>query len=598
MWGALLALMVIQKPIFMAVEPAYAWRDMSMVLNVLFHGLAMDLSMSAYLVAPLAILTVVSLWVSPRRLMATVSGYLWVAAVLVVMAGVADAVLFPYWGFRLDSTPLFYFMTSPSSALASASWLVEVLALLLIVALSWAVYRGLKYVARRTMMSDEHTSLTPRIVKTVAMLAVSALLIVPIRGGVTVSTMSPGRCYFSDDMRLNYAAQNPLFMFMYSVAHADKLAEQFRYFDQSEAESHLAEFYRSTSEPVNSTASRVALKVAHPDIYLVILESFSTHLMPSMGGDVAVCLDSVASEGLFFTDFYAESFRTDRALTTILAAIPAQPTTSLLRYVNKFDKFPSLASELKVGGYETRYYYGGDIDFTNLRGFLVAQRFDMIVSDADFDVSKRLSKWGVHDEYVFERALQDVDNHRLSPRFSVIQTSSSHEPYEVPFNRFDDKKKNAFAYADDCLGRFIRGLKSSGEWDNALVVITADHWGSYPPDLKDYEQRHHVPLVIAGGALGCEPRRVDCVGSQSAIAGTVLSLVGMDWHGLEWTRDLLDDGAPRFAYMSEPSWFGLKTAKGLTVIGVDTGEPLTPTAADQTAAKAYIQCLYHRLSEY
>lgn len=46
-----------------------------------------------------------------------------------------------------------------------------------------------------------------------------------------------------------------------------------------------------------------------------------------------------------------------------------------------------------------------------------------------------------------------ADPNPRRPIFRILQTSSSHEPFEVPFHKFDDKVKNAFAYTDDCLGK-------------------------------------------------------------------------------------------------------------------------------------------------
>ena len=71
-----------------------------------------------------------------------------------------------------------------------------------------------------------------------------------------------------------------------------------------------------------------------PDVLFIIMESFSSWLMTTLGGEpgVAVQLDSLAQEGVLFTNFYANSFRTDRGLVAILSGYPAQPTTSIMKY--------------------------------------------------------------------------------------------------------------------------------------------------------------------------------------------------------------------------------------------------------------------------
>ena len=59
--------------------------------------------------------------------------------------------------------------------------------------------------------------------------------------------------------------------------------------------------------------------------------------------------------------------------------------------------------------------------------YLRAGGFSTVVSDKDFPMSMRASKWGAPDHAVFERALNDARTAGAAPRFSVVQTSSSHE---------------------------------------------------------------------------------------------------------------------------------------------------------------------------
>lgn len=601
-WAAMLLVMAVAHPLWMAVEPQFAWADMAQAPAVLWHGLGMDLSMSAYLVAPVLLLVMASIWVVRPWMSTALRIYLWTISVLIAVGYVLDAVLYPYWGFRLDVTPWFYFVTSPSSAMASLPWYAEVGVVALMAVLTLAIGLWMRLVVRRFGLPDQPCRpLRRRILTTVAWLMIGGAMIIPIRGGITVSTMSPGRAFFSEDMRLNHAAVNPLFSFLYSLSHTDDLGSQFRYMDEDAASAEVEALFHRPAVHTDSVAPAygLSLKVQRPDVYIVILESFSAELMPSLGGRaVAVNLDSIARSGALWTRFYAESFRTDRALTTILGGYPAQPSTSLLRYINKFDKIPTLSTVLGANGYRTTYYYGGDLDFTNLRAYLRATGYARPVGDTDFPVGERLSKWGVHDGPVFERALSDILSRKdKTPTLTVIQTSSSHEPFEVPFDRFPrDKRLNAFAYADDCLGRFVRRLRDSGAWERALVVIVPDHWGAWPQGLEDRMRRHHVPLVMTGGALAGTPVTVDKIGSQSGIATTILNLMGIKT-SLPFGRDLLDTHTAGFAYVSEPSWFGLVSDRGLSAVSTDTGATLQGDTADVRAAKALVQTIYTDLSK-
>ena len=591
LWAMLVILMILQKFVFIAIQPAFSWADFANIGDVIRHGIGMDLSMSAYLMAPVVLWMIAQAWYGKPLMLKILNSYLWFVAAVFSIVLVVDSVLYPYWQIRLDATPVFYFTTSPGAALASMAWWWEVLAVIVTAVIAWGVHQLLKAVAAKFAI-EPNNILKTKIIQTVSFLIIGGAMIIPIRGGVTVSTMSPGQAYFSSDMRLNHAAINPMFNFVYSITRIDNLGSTFRYMDPAKADG-LMRRLESPAATADSTAV-ISVKDSRPDIYLVILESFSAQIMPSLGGeDIATNLDKIAREGALFTNFYAESFRTDRALATILGGYPALPTTSVMRYPNKFAGMPSLAHELKKAGYHTYYYYGGDADFTNMNAYLVATGYDNIVSDNNFPVSERLSKWGAPDHAVFARALADK---RPSPSLTVVQTSSSHEPYEVPYqSRHTDIRANAFAYADSCMGDFVAQLKADGRWDNAMVVIVPDHWGSYPKGLEDHLKRHHIPLVITGGAVAGTPARIATTGSQSAIAPTVLAMLGLDYSGFFRPVNLLDNNAVHRAWLTETEWFSLIDADGNISTGTVADKKTTGT--DTKLLRAYIQTIYSDLDK-
>lgn len=587
----LLLVQVAQKPLFMLIQPAFDSSMLASMGQVICAGFSMDLSMSAYLMCPLLLWLLLSIWVGGRGMTVALKSIVWFEATLTGLAFCLDMMLYPYWGFRLDTTPIFYFTSSPAAALASVAWWHALLGIIGTLVLIVAVYKLYALSYRLVLPLDRCPS---RVRAGIVFLVIGGLLIIPIRGGVTVSTMSPGRAYFGEDMRLNNAAVNPLFNFIYSAMHADRLAESFRYYADADAESIVQQL--STSREGDSTLYAVD---GHPDVYLVILESFSSHLMPSQGGEpIAVRLDSMARTGLLFSNFYAESFRTDRALATILSAYPALPTTSVMKFSNKFGNMPSPTRMFTAAGYHPAYYYGGDINFTNLKAFLLAGGFEDIVADSDFPVTERLSKWGVHDHILFRRVLADAKECRDVPRFTVVQTSSSHEPFDVPYARLADERANAFAYADSCLGDFVDSLAASPRWANTLVAIVPDHWGAYPQGLTDLRARHHVPFVIVGGALRGRSAVVDVIGSQSAVMPTLMAMLGISTEGLYRPRNMLSTSSnTQYAWLTEPDRFELITDAGDAphVVYVDNSANVSESDA-MCRAKAFVQSLYSDLN--
>ncbi|MDE7102685.1 MAG: LTA synthase family protein, partial [Bacteroidales bacterium] len=450
------------------------------------------------------------------------------------------------------------------------------------------------------------------------LLVLTGALFIPIRGGFTVASMNTGHVYFSTDQRLNHAAINPAFSLMESLSKQKNFAAQYRFMAPDEAARRMrglidpavVEAQAAGQAPAQAPADTLwALSAApRPDILLIILESFSAHLMGSLGGEpVAVHLDSLAAEGVLFTNFYANGTRTDKGLVAILSGYPAQPTTSIMKYPHKSQSLPGLARSLGQAGYEAHYYYGGDVNFTNMQSYLRSSGFSEIISDVDFPLNQQLSKWGVPDQWVFRRLLDDLTAEATAeartsgraPRFRVLQTSSSHEPFDVPYHRFDNPRVNAFAYTDSCVGDFIRRFRALPQWDNTLVVLVPDHQGAYP-DLDNLSvERYHIPLILTGGVVRA-PRRVDIYGSQQDLAATLLSQLGLPHDAYTFSKDLMNPEAPHFAFFTCQDAFGFVTPANRLIYDCQAER----TAVDEGTARgenllpgqAYLQSLYDDLA--
>lgn len=602
------AFFVLQKLVFMLYYHQFMQgASFSDHISVLYQGLPMDLSVAGYLTIIPAILIIIGLWTRSHWPGIVMKVYFAVVSMLVALITILDLELYGYWGFRLDTTPLFYFTTSPSAALASATTHQIFIGIIAIAVIAYGLYLAFVHTVCRISPSYSHP-----LKATIAMILLTAALFIPIRGGITVSTMNPSRAYFSPNKFFNHAAVNPAFNLLYSATHQNDIAGSYRFMTEDEAIETLQHLSQAVTPTTTDsvTAPQRLLGCTNPDIYLVILESFSAHLLPSLGGEnIAEGLDSVARSGVSFTHFYANSFRTDRALPSILSGLPAQPSMSILKYVDKTERLPSIARELKKAGYSTAYYYGGDVNFANINAYLVSAGYDRIIRDTDFPITDRQSKWGAHDHQLFNRVLDDLTIRpatSATPIFTVIQTSSSHEPFEVPFcdPRFESQpQKNAFVYTDYCLRDFLENIKKSPRYGCTLVVIVPDHLGAWPLDLPEAAERHHVPLVLTGGALAPDaPRTIATPGSQNDIAATLLGLLGLDTTAFPFSNDLLDPHAPHYAVFTEPSLIGIITENDTIIYNADAGiveknSGSTNATLLENSAKAYLQTLYQNLSK-
>lgn len=591
---------IIQKPLFMLYHlPLFkeaTWKDWFLVP---YHGLPLDFSLAGYLTIIPGLLLICTIWSRKRLWRRLAKAYFAIIAIILSAVFVIDLGLYRYWGFRLDTTPLFYFCSSPGDALASASaWelIGGIVALLLMAVLLYALF----YLMLRNDVLEKKLLPLNRPFFTLLFVLLWAALFIPIRGGFKVSTMNIGKVYFSENMRLNHAATNPLFSLLASSQKQESFKQQYRFMKDDEANKLAAQMYdqdvvhRSYQAP-----QQWILTTARPNILFVVMESFSSKLMASLGGErnVAVNLDRLSAEGLLFRHFYATSFRTDRGLVSILSGFPSQPTTSIMKMPKVSQSLPSIAASFRKVGYTADYYYGGDADFTNMRSYLKGTGFEKIVCDEDFPVSDRLSKWGAPDHLLFEKVLSNLrQNKRQKPWFKVVQTSSSHEPFDVPYHRLNDKILNAFAYTDSCVGHFVDELKKLPLWKNTLVVLVPDHLGCYPQDIDNLSvERYQIPLIFLGGALK-GPGTVDIHGSQTDIAATLLGQMGIAHHEFTYSKDMFNPSSPHFAFFTFPDAFGLVDEDNQVVFNNESKKVVLDRGKrpgkNLKRGKAYLQKIY------
>lgn len=624
-YATFVVLFVLQKPLFLFLEKGSATQPVDNIFTelpaVIWHGLPLDLSMAGYLSVIPGLLSIAVVWLKRELVKPIMNIYFIIASLFITCSFLLNASLYPYWKYPLDSTPLFYFFTSPADAIASVSIWQVILSIVILIVLTIGVWFTLRMRGEKRQQYsrysygyggfgsgkrkrfddfDRHRGRT-----SIILLLLTGLLFLPIRGGITVSTMNTGQVYYSQNAYLNHSAVNPLFSLLESITHQEDFTSQYRFMKDKEADKIFATMTSTSDENTYPLLNEATFKKGTPDILIVIMESFASDIMPSMGSykDVAVCLDSIAQQSILFTRFYANSFRTDRGMVSILSGYPAQPTTSIMRYPRKTSQLPSIARNLaKYKNYKTTYYYGGDADFCNMRSYLVSQGYQHIISDANFPIEDKLSKWGVPDHILAARMMKDIkaQQNEKRPMLRILQTSSSHEPFEVPYHRLKDKRLNAFAYTDSVMGAIVREYRKLPRWKNTLIVFVPDHVGGYKENLNDHDRsRYQIPLILAGGAIS-RPMKVGIIGSQQDIAATLLGQLGVEHREFTFSKNMMSDATPKFAFFAVNDAFGIVSEENSLIYDnrakrtvYDKGEK----GFNLKRGQAYLQKLYDDLAK-
>lgn len=590
-----LLIFILQKPLFMlyngSIEKGFGFAD---YMQVMVHGASLDAATAGYLTAFPFLLVLISIWFRKFPLKKILYGYYILAAALISIIFVVDMALYTFWGFKLDAS-VFLYIDSPKEALASVSVgfiLLRVLAILLLIALnSWVLLKITPSVLNATRK---------RIAGTAGMLLLGGVLFIIIRGGVTESTSNIGQVYFSNEPFLNHSAVNPDFSLLSSMGKSQDFASEFNFFDEEKRAALFDGLYPTT----DGDSIIQVLNTKRPNILIILMEGFGGAFVEPLGGlpDVTPHFNRLSKEGVFFTNCYANSFRTDRGTVCTFSGYLGLPTASVMKIPAKSRTLPAIAEGLSKAGYKTDFLYGGDINFTNMKSYLLSTGYQRLTANTDFSLAEQTSNaWGVNDDITFEYLYNQLRNRKEEgPWHTAFLTLSSHEPFEVPYHRLEDKIPNAFAYTDECLGKFIDRLKQTSAWKDLLVICLPDHGFYYPREGSNAMPRfYHIPLLWLGGAVK-QPMQVDKIMNQTDLAATLLGQLGLEHTAFTFSRNVLgSDYKYPFAFYSFNNGFSFRDSTGVTVFDNNSGSILfDEPEADESRldkGKAILQTVYDDL---
>ena len=599
--GALFAMsllvMAIEKPLFLLWYHAQAAEASAAELAlVVWNGLKLDQTVAGYITALPLLVVLAALWIPGRWSRSVLKGYLLVIAAVAATAFAANLALYEYWAFPLDRSVLQY-LASPKEALAS----VTAGQLLLQLLVAAAVFGGMAWCYLRVLrLYDPARRSTHRAGSTLVLLLAAGVLFLPIRGGVSVATANVSKVYFSGRMFLNHAAVNPLFSFLSTLSDGDDALYEYEFFPEPE---RAAIFEPLRGDLPAGIGTDTLLRTRRPNVVLFLVESFGRSTVDErVGGEpVAPEFQRLKGEGVYFDNLFANSFRTDRGTVAVLSGFPAQTKMSVMKLPVKSQRLPSIARSLRREGYATSFYYGGDLNFTNTASYLYGTGFDRLTWQKDLHFDAPTSKWGYADDVVIDAFTDHVLAEAASQRpfFAAMLTLSSHEPFDVPFAKFDDPMLNAMAFTDACLGRFVERVRQTPVWDDLLVILIADHAYPYPYGIANSDAlRHRIPMLWLGGAVR-RPAVVETYGSQSDLAATLLAQLGIAHGDFLFSRDLFDPARPKFGYWCFNNGFGVADAGGTTIFDCTSARVISPdsTAAQLRDGKAMLQTTYKAIRE-
>ncbi len=340
---------------------------------------------------------------------------------------------------------------------------------------------------------------------------------------------------------------------------------------------------------------------SRPNVIVILVDTLRADALSVYGApaDASPALAEFAKDGVVFEQFVTSASWTRASTASLLTSLAASTHTCEQKSSALPPAVVTLAEQMSEGGYAT----GGlpnNANVTASQGF--GQGFDWFPYEPSYPMMARESTYAlsmyqlvrkqvylrlvkakrVEDYYTpaeaqLSRAKAWVSANKAQKNFLFVHLMEPHDPYFThpydgqgigraefpdPPPDWSEKLKGLYRgevqWVDSELGTFFTDLKASGYYDDAVIVVTADHGeeflehGGWWHGTTLYDEQVHVPLIVklpgnqyAGSRVPWQVRQVD-------VAPTVAALAGIDKHPTWQGDDLFTDTFDADLALSSP----------------------------------------------
>ena len=533
----LIVLFAIGKGVFVVYNSDVEAITASQFIRVWLHGLMLDVRTAAIVLLPVA----ACLTFLRKGLRWALVSYLVLLGIALGVIIAADIVMYEFWEFKFSAVHLSY-AASPEGTTNSVSigFLLTRFLLVLLFTCIFAVPAII--VTPKSIGRGRHYWL-------LILLAIISIMPVGVRN-----------CYHRGTLFMSHAATNPVFRFDASFSDNKTFVADSREAEIADSIT-VEELYASDSELTDTL-----LNTQRPNVLFVMMESFGGKFVEELGGipGVAPNLSRLIPEGIFWDNYYSNSFRTDRGTVCAYSGWISYPTISPMKEKWTHPHINSLALDFRSAGYQAGYLYGGAMTNMGKHDYLIDMGFEALMDEQYFTRDELNSSWGANDSTAAMKLFHTVAEITPEAQWMMVwQTLSSHEPWDVPYHRLENEQLNAFAYTDQCVGELIDSLRTLPVWDKLLVIIIPDH-GFLFEQTFDESEFFHSPMLWTGGAIR-QPKRMSMLMNQSDIAATLLTQMGLPHSGYVWSRNVLSPNYKPFVYCNYPTGLLFKDETGETM---------------------------------
>ncbi len=356
---------------------------------------------------------------------------------------------------------------------------------------------------------------------------------------------------------------------------------------QEAMQTHNAPFINKEYPLLRSYAKKETPKY---NIVIVLLESFGAEHVDGFTHykelGVTPYFKKLSNEGLKFTNFYSNGYRSIFGITSLFTGITIPTGFEYLGKGLELSNLSYLGDVAKKNGYSTL-----SMQAANNRSY----RVDAVSHLAGFDDyygaedmpnveacdEGRAPLTGTYDFNMLDFYHKKL-NAMKEPFLGFAFTDSTHSDFYLPSKKFErfphdlqnyNGALNAYIYADNAIERFMESVKKEPWFERTIFVFTSDHGSgdalneiakSHGRENKPLTSIEHfrIPLIIYAPKI-FKHEEITTLGSHNDIFPTLVDMLGLEANITTMGSSLFDKNVhERFTYFFAGDLIGLVTNDG------------------------------------
>jgi len=244
------------------------------------------------------------------------------------------------------------------------------------------------------------------------------------------------------------------------------------------------------------------------------------------GKEVTPNLNKLASEGMYFSNFYSQvsvGTSSDTEFTLSTSLLPVNNGTVFISYFDR--EYIGLPDLMREKGYYTFSMHGNTGDFWNRNIMHKNLGYDKFYSKSSYEIDEEIGL-GLSDKSFFRQSVEQIakikEDKKDQPFYATLIMLTNHTPFDdvdkygeypvtidytttneagqkitatAPYME-DTDLGNYFKsarYADEAIGELVEHLDNAGLLENTVLVFYGDHDGRLPK--SDYNRMYNYDPV-------------------------------------------------------------------------------------------------------